>query len=413
MRFVLAPQADQAAELLTLPWDLRLEDWYDQRLVEVPGRGISRHIVRFVGDSDALYAIKEINEDIARREYRLLREMAAHGMPAVRAVGVIVDRGPDLDACLVTKFLSYSTSYRALFSMQRMDSPADRLLDALVQLIVRLHLGGVFWGDCSLSNTLFRLDAGALAAYLVDAETAEMHPSLSDGQRNWDVQIAAEHVAGELMDLEAGGLLPEELDPTDLALQIPERYALLWDELTRTEVFSPDEQRYRIAERLHRLNEMGFDVDEVELVSAEKGNRLRLLTRIAEPGFHRRRLEAKTGLVVQENQARRLLNDIASFGGYLRRKENIELPSSVVASRWLEEVYQPIVSAVPDTLADRLAPAEIFHEILVHRWYLSESAGTDVGTTAAAQSYVDTVLPRVPEQLTSGRAVVHEDGRTG
>ena len=52
----------------------------------------------------------------------------------------------------------------------------DRLLDALVGLLVRLHLAGFFWGDCSLSNTLFRRDAGALSAYVIDTETSRALP---------------------------------------------------------------------------------------------------------------------------------------------------------------------------------------------------------------------------------------------
>ena len=68
-------------------------------------------------------------------------------------------------------------------------------------LLVRLHLAGFFWGDVSLSNTLFRRDAGAFAAYLVDAETGELHDRLSDGQREHDLDIARVNIAGELMDL--------------------------------------------------------------------------------------------------------------------------------------------------------------------------------------------------------------------
>ena len=95
----------------------------------------------------------------------------------------MVDRGPDADAILVTRFLDYSTTYRALFLNPRGGQPTDRLLDALVELLARLHLSGFFWGDCSLSNTLFRYDAGTLEAYLVDAETSEKHQVLTSGQR--------------------------------------------------------------------------------------------------------------------------------------------------------------------------------------------------------------------------------------
>ena len=82
------------------------------------------------------------------------------------------------------------------------------LLNALAELLARLHLRGFFWGDCSLSNTLFRRDAGALSAYLVDAETGELHEQLSDGQRAYDIEIAQMNVVGELLDVDAEVGLP-------------------------------------------------------------------------------------------------------------------------------------------------------------------------------------------------------------
>jgi hypothetical protein len=396
VKFVFSPPADEAAGLLTLPWAEPLEEWQDERLVEIRQRGISRHIVRFVADDGEIYALKAISEWLARREYRVLRALAALNVPAVQVVGVVVDRGHDTDAILVTRFLGYSTTYRALFSNPRGGQPTERLLDAMVELLVRLHLSGFFWGDCSLSNTLFCFDAGALEAYLVDAETSEQHPSLTDGQRHFDLDLAQERVCGELLDLQAGELLPPEVDPLQIADELASRYKGLWDELTREQILRPDEQRYRIAERLRRINELGFDADEVEIVSAPDGNRLRVRTKVADSGHYGRLLFLRTGLAVEENQARRLLNDIASFRCYLEQKDNRPVSEIVAASRWLEEVYDPVVAAIPAGLRGRLAPAEIFHEILEHRWYLSEAAGRDVGTTAAARSYFKTVLPAVP-----------------
>ena len=401
MRFVFSPPAEQAAGLLTLPYDQPLESWRDERLVEVRQRGISRHVVRFVADGGQLYALKSISERLARREYRLLRVLAEMNVPAVEVVGIVVDRGPEGDAILVTRFLEYSTTYRALFSSPRVGQPNDRLLDALAELLTRLHLSGFFWGDCSLSNALFRYDAGTLEAYLVDAETSEQHPSLSTGQREWDLALAVERVSGELMDLDAGGLLPPDIDPVETGLDLQRRYEALWAELTGEEILRPDEQRYRIAERLRRLNDLGFDADELELTSEPNGTRLRIRTKVAESGRHSSDLFRRTGISADENQARRLLNDIASFRGYLEQNEGRPVSESVAARRWLEEVYDPVVTAIPAGLRRRLAPPEVFHEILEHRWYLSEQAGRDVGTTAAATSYFDTVLPQVPEPLTA------------
>ena len=237
VRFVFSPPAEEAAGLLSLPWTEPLEEWQDERLVEIRQRGISRHVVRFVYDNGTLYALKSLSERLARREYRLLRALAELRIPAVEVVGVAVGLGPGADAILVTKFLSFATTYRAVFSSPRGSCPpTDKLLDALVELLVRLHLSGFFWGDCSLSNTLFRYDAGTLEAYLVDTETSEKHPELTDGQRGYDVELAVERVYAELLDLEAGNLLPAGVDPLEMAEELQRRYERLWNELTREEI---------------------------------------------------------------------------------------------------------------------------------------------------------------------------------
>ena len=404
MRFIFRPPAEHAAGLLSLPWQEPLEEWQDDHLLEVAHRGISRHVVRFVEVDGHVYALKEIDERLARREYRLLGQLESMGMPAVSVLGVCVERPPaggtPQDAVLVTRFLDYSMSYRYVFSHGHAARPTVQLIDAMVELIVRLHLAGLFWGDCSLSNTLFRPDAGSIGAYLVDAETAELHPSLSDGQRSFDIDYAAERVGGELFDLQSGGLLPEDVDPVEIAAELPRRYSALWDELTREELLQPDEQRYRVAARVDRINELGFDVDEIELITTDAGVRLKVHTQVAETGRHRNRLYALTGLEVTENQARRLLNDLRSYRGYLEQKEGRGVPETVAGHRWRAEVYDRVMARIPEDLADRLEPAEVFHEILEHRWFLSEKAGKDVGTTAAAKSYISRILPRTPSTLT-------------
>jgi hypothetical protein len=53
---------------------------------------------------------------------------------------------------------------------------------------------------------------------------------------------------------------------------------------------------------------------------------------------------------------------------------------------------------VPQELCGRRAPAELFHELLEHRWFLSERAGRDVGIDAAIASYVETVLRPAPDE---------------
>jgi hypothetical protein len=381
-------------DFLDFPWDRPLAEWDDPRLVDY-ARGISRHVVRFVSEGGRAYALKETSLALAEREYGLLGWLAEEGLPAVEPVGVVRGRtdaaGEPLASVLITRHLDFSLPYRTLFTGRGVPDLRSRLIDALAVLLVRLHLNGFFWGDCSLSNVLFRRDAGALAAYLFDAETGERRPQLSDGQRGHDLTVATENVAGELLDLGAARRLPSDVDPLETAEALDRRYAELWAELTREEVVAPGE-RHRVEARLRRLNEMGFDVEEFELVRTAAGPELRVVARVLEEGHHSRRLAALTGLRVQENQARRLLHDMAEFRAWVQRTTGHDMPEAVAAYRWLTEAFEPALARVPEDLRQRLDPAELFHEILEHRWYLAESRGREVTTEEAVDDYVETEL---------------------
>ena len=383
--------------LLDLPWDVPLEEWPEDRLAALP-RGISRHVVRFVRLSGGVIAVKEIKADIARREYQMLRQLGRLDQPCVEPLGVVTGRadaqGQPLDACLLTRHLQFSLPYRAVFSQHLRADTASRLLDALAVLLVRLHLVGFWWGDVSLSNTLFRRDAGAFAAYLVDAETGELHNSLSDGQREHDIDIARVNIAGEFMDLEASGVLPDDVDPVEVSEETVTRYHALWSELTADEWFDQGE-RWRVDQRIRRLNALGFDVDELSINTDLDGTRLQIQPKVVDAGHHSRRLLRLTGLDVEENQARRLLNDLDSYRASTDRQGEDE---EIVAHDWLTQVYEPTTRAVPRELRGKLEPAEIFHEILEHRWYLAERAGHDVPIGDALADYLREVLPGKPDE---------------
>jgi hypothetical protein len=354
-----------------------------------------------------IYALKELPGRLASREYQLLRRMAEQGLPAVEAAAVVSRRG--LDDVLVTRYLDYSLPYRTLFVHRRHTTSAgpvvddrgltERLLDALAMLLVRLHLEGFYWGDCSLSNTLFRRDAGALAAYVVDIETGEWHPELSDGQRRTDLEITKHNVAGGHLDLQAELGFDSDLDPIETAEDLCDRYNRLWEELLAPELIGADEE-YRIQARLRRLNELGFDVEEIELTKSAEGHVLRLRPVVTEPGYHRRRLFTLTGLEAQENQACSLLNDLANFRSSLERASGRPVLESVAAHRWLAEAFEPAVAAVPPELQGKLEPVELFHEVIEHKWNASEQAGRDIGLEQAIRSYIETLLPSAPEERT-------------
>ena len=388
--------SDDGLLLLDLPWAVPLEQWPDDQLVALP-RGISRHVVRFVRVQGRVYAVKEVGGHAAHKEYRLLRGLERLDVPSVEVVAILDGRvsasGEALEPALITRHLQFSLPYRALFSQTLRPATAVRLLDALSVLLVRLHSEGFYWGDCSLSNTLFRRDAGSFAAYLVDAETGEQHVELSPGQRAWDLEIAHGNIIGELYDLQAGGLLDDDVDPVATGDDVLARYHSLWDELTAPEVVRADE-RYRIAARVQRLNSLGFDVEELLISTDETGSSVRIQPKVVDAGHHSRRLLRLTGLDVEENQARRLLNDLDAHRPGTRQDGD----EQVAAHDWLASVFQPVVAAVPKALRGKLEPAELFHEVLEHRWFLSEAARRDVGLEVAVASYVREILPNKPDE---------------
>ena len=384
-------------ELAFLPWDRHLEEWPEDLVVALP-RGISRHIVRFVRINGVVYAVKEVEEHYAAREYELLFDLVRRGLPTVEPVGIVLDRvdvdGEPLPAALITRHLEFSLPYRALFSSSLRLETANRLLDALTVLIVQLHLAGFSWNDCSLSNTLFRRDAGAFAAYLVDAETGELHPSLSKGQREYDLETAATNVAGELMDLQAGGRLHDGIDPIVTGVSLRTRYDRLWDEVTGPLVISR-EDRYQLDARVRRLNTLGFDVAELQVSTQLDGEHITVTPKVVDAGHHSRRLIRLTGLDVEENQARRLLNDLDSF----RIKVNLcPQDEEIAAHRWVTERFERVMSEVPPQMRGKLEPAQIFHEVLEHRWFMSERAGHSVPFEDAISDYVKTILAKKPDE---------------
>ena len=380
--------------LLDLPWELPLQEWPAEVLAALP-RGLSRHIVRFVNLSERVIAVKEIGESVAYREYELLRNLLRLGAPCVTPTAVVTGRtdlsGQALNSVLVTEHLSYSLPYRALFSQYMRPETATRLIDALAVLLVRLHLLGFYWGDVSLSNTLFRRDAGAFAAYLVDAETGELHTEgLTEGKRLYDIDVARTNIIGELMDLQAGALLEPSVDTIEVGDRIVTRYTELWNVLTAEESFSMSE-RWRVRHRIEKLNELGFDVGELIMRTDERGNHLVIQPKVVDAGHYHRQVMRLTGLDVQERQGQRMLNDLEAYRAMSGRKDD---PIELVAHDWLAEVFEPTIQAVPMEMRRKLEPAEIFHEILEHRWYMSEQQRRDVSTKEAVDDYVAHVLPQ-------------------
>jgi hypothetical protein len=387
-------------DFLDLPWFASLDTWNSPRLRELV-KGTSRHVVRMVEYDDRVYAIKETTEYLARREYATLRELRDLHLPTVVPVGYVTGRytpdGEELGAALITRFLDFSLPYGYLFTVERPDFLRRKLMDAAVILLVRLHIEGVFWGDASLNNVLFRRDAGGLTAYLVDAETTEIRPSLSAGMRQNDIEITRDNVGGALYDLLASGQVRVGLDPVEIVDELERSYHALWEELTAVEEI-PSTERWRIRERIDRIHALGFDVEELRVRSRSGGERIEIQPRVVEEGHAHRRFQALTGLAIQEGQAREFLDALFAHGAVVEQREGIELSPEIKAQRWLSERYYPVLAAIPPRYRGTLEPAELFHRYMAHRDAISREQGRDMEIDEALPSFINELLPVLPEE---------------
>jgi hypothetical protein len=387
---------EEIAAISGLPWNQPLEQWpEDPALAEK--RGISRHIVRLIRANDEpdseIYAVKETVSEFANREYAALRELRRLQAPSVDPIAVVEGRkdvnGEELPCALATRFLPYSLPYRVVLSGSLSSHDILNMANALALLLVRLHLLGFWWGDCSLSNTLFRRDAEGFAAYLVDAETGEFQKSLSDGQREHDLEIAHFNVAAELEDLALSGVLYPGMDPVRASDAVMKRYRRLWAALRDPQSLDPTDRR-AVERAMRQLHDLGFAVEEVSIAIDGDNKVLKFQPKLVAAGYHTNRLRELMGLETEELQAKRIL---ASFDRYRARESNLSANVNEVAFKWLNEIFNPIVNSVPAEHLGRVEPAQLFHEVLEHRWYLSEAAGHDVGLDFASKSYISEVLP--------------------
>jgi tRNA A-37 threonylcarbamoyl transferase component Bud32 len=385
MRLQVARPSEHPA-ITELPFLGRLDTWDMPNVHEV--LGLHRHVVKLIELDDISYVVKELPDDLALREFRLLREIDEAGLPTAEVVAVVTGR-PGGEGMIVTRHLDYSVPYRSLLMGRGLEIPylGDRLLDALVVLLVRIHLDGFYWGDCSLSNTLFRRDAGALQAYIIDVETAERHVELSPGQRQLDVMLATDNIAGGLLDLQAGGRLSSSIDPIPFAQALGDRYDELWTEITATSTAAVGDI-IPMQQRLERLHELGFDVEEMEVVTNDDGTSVNFIPRVVEHGHSAERLKNLTGLTTGENQARRMLHDIRGYSAWLQGETGQPLKFNVAAVRWLDAVFEPMIDAIPDEMFDRLEAAEMFHQFLEHRWYMNERAGIELPMAEVVADYL-------------------------
>ena len=320
--------------------------------------GVHRHPVVFVAYDQGIYAIKELSRRLAENEYRVLRVLEEQSHRTAEPVGLVerdwMDPHDEGAGAVITRYVEHSFPYRRLVSGAGFGERRTQMLDALAGLLVELHMVGLYWCDCSLSNVLYRFDAGEIEAIMIDAETSELHTSLSDGQRREDIEVMKENVAGEMTDIAAE--IGEDLDAADveLGVDIEGRYNALWAELT-SELLITRDDAYRI-----------------------------MMTHVGGRTFNSDTLRQRTGIDASENQAKLILSDL---NYYLAKHGDVSATGKSVGTfKWLTGRFEPHVKLIEQRWHGE-DPVQGYCDYLNHRIAMASARGSDVDPDVAFASW--------------------------
>jgi len=379
-------------DFLDLPWERPVAEWVSPRLVDMPA-GVHRHPVVFAAYEEGVYVIKELSRRLAHNEYRVLRLLREHTQRSAEPVGLAerdwIDPHDEGAGVVITRYVDHAFPYRRLVSGAGFGARRSQMLDALAGLLVELHMAGCYWGDCSLSNVLYRFDAGQIEAIMIDGETSKLYDSLSDGQRLEDMSIMKENVAGEMSDIAAE--TGEDIDAADISLgeDIENRYLALWHELTEELIITRDDH-YRIRQRIQRVNELGFAVDDIEMTPVDGGSSVKLFTHVGGRTYNSDALRGRTGIDASENQAELVLSDL---NYYLSKHGDVTATGKSVGTfKWLTGQFEPMVARIRDEWFGE-DPIQGYCDYLNFRMAMANERKADVDSFEAFEAWIEAGFP--------------------
>ena len=205
----------------------------------------------------------------------MLRDLVQKGCPSkpqavVTARTTPTRQGPAAGA-LVTRHLQYPMPYRSLF----LQGTAGELAASSTRWWC--CWSGCTWpastGVTSRCPTCSSVAAPAsFAAYLVDAETGELRPTCSRRHARHDVTDRdLENVFAELLD-PGRRMRWRRRRPGRRHRPLLERYDALWTALTAVRS-SHHRGEWRIEQWVESLNDLGFDIDEMDIARPTRGAR--------------------------------------------------------------------------------------------------------------------------------------------
>lgn len=357
-------------ELQSLPWSIPIAEWhrYGVNMLNIK-RGVSRHEVVFVKTGRFSFGIKEISEEISKKEIEHYEQLLLRGIHTLVPAGYVVREEDPIAVetpigiqyeknfishtvtVLVTKVLPDSLLYSRNFRQGN----RQKIWDAVVRLFVQLHSNGVYWGDASLANTLVKFEKWEipfvglqtiLVAYLSDAETVEIQPKLSSSLREADLNFFFESMDWISEDLRTSGVVRDDGGMEGDKLYIKNRYNLLYNVEMKKKIFE---------------QQTSFNID-------------KFLGSISTPEY-----------------VDQFLQHIEEHKWYMGERLLREVTLAAATKDWYDTVFVPICELFRSEnillLFKGKTAAELYIEIMNNKYYLSEHVKKDVGMIAAMRDY--------------------------
>jgi len=358
--------------LRPLPWHRPIEEWRSLgvRHLDVK-RGIGRHPVVFVQTNAHRFVVKELGVRVSLREIENYRQMLQRGIHTLVPLGCVARTeepiavetpvGIQYEAnvvghtvtLLMENVLPDSQLYRRAFRFES----RRRIWDAIALLFAELHGNGVYWGDASLANTLIRFmkvdipyvgRRTQLKAYLADAETVEINPTIPDSLRKADIQYFLESMDWVDEDLRVSGIVRETVASEQDKSYLVEAYERSYEVYSKSREF----------EHLTELN-----------------------------------VEQLLGTVPRPEYLEQMRRHIEEHKWYLSERRNREVSYAEASRDWYRGIFVPICDlfrqeGVLDFFPGKTA-SELYVEIMTNKYFLSRERGRDVGMLLAMHDYAE------------------------
>ena len=339
-------------DLLFLPWHVPLEEWPADQLVALP-RGISRHVVRFVRLNGVVYAVKEVGERAGRARVPPAARLDRLDVPCVEAVGVVTGRTtPDGERARAGAHHPAPAVLAAVPRVVLLDAAAGHREPAARRAVAAARPAAPGRASPGTTARCPTRCSGATPARSRRTSSTPRPASCTSGCPTGSASTTSRSRASTSSASSSTSRPAACCTSRSTRCTPPTRSSGATDGCGTS---SPSRSWSHAASatwsttKVRRLNDLGFDVAEFEVIAESDGTHVRVQPKVVDAGHHTRRLLRLTGLDVAGEPGPPAAQRPRRLPG--RSSGCAEEDEEVVAHRWVAEVFEPVVRRCRATCA--------------------------------------------------------------